>query len=98
MKKTSGLFTECPSDPAEASMIPVARTAICYSVCSQGSVTDVHVMNMDDVRIPGSDEDRIWSRPLMSTTGCCYTDWMKTHALTPEFVFSELLVFFRARS
>ena len=75
-------------------MIPVARTAICYSVCLQGSVTDVHVMNMDDVRIHGSDEDRIWSRPLMSTTGCCYTDWMTTHALTPEFVFSELLVFY----
>lgn len=80
---------------ASTNLIPAARALIGWNASPEHRVTDVFVLHDgrgEDWELTGLPAD--WETADY-THGACFADWMKGgRDMTPEWVFSELLVFY----
>ncbi|HWL67117.1 MAG TPA: hypothetical protein VNS22_01905, partial [Geminicoccus sp.] len=77
-----------------ANLIPASQALIGWNTNQAGRVVDVFVIldgRGEDWNLTGVPPD--WDSAEY-TAGACFTEWLKgSRDMTPEFVFSEILVF-----
>lgn len=72
-------------------MIPTARALIGWNTNAEGRVVEVIVLDQGENPDLYDLGPPSWQR-AGNTHGACFSDWLKQPDMTPEFVFSELLV------
>jgi hypothetical protein len=74
--------------------IPAARALIGWNTNSTGEIVAVFVLDQGEAPDPYYLGPAEWQQASY-THGACFRDWLKQHDMTPEFVFSEMLVAYR---
>ncbi len=72
-------------------LIPTARVLIGWNTNVSGQIIRAFVLDQGETADPYDLGPTEWQN-ASHTHGACFLNWLKQHDMTPEFVFSEMLV------